>query len=88
MGRGAAWNGLYRAKTTKLLFEYVLTRFGYPKILMSDHGTHFLNEMIRALIEEFQVYDQKSSPYYPQDSGMVEEFTKILESALTKVCSA
>ena len=35
--------------TTKFLFEYVLTRFGYPKVLMSDGGTHFLNETISVL---------------------------------------
>ena len=40
----------------KFLFEYVLTQFGCPKILMSDHGMHFLNEMISMLMEEFQVY--------------------------------
>lgn len=35
----------------KFIFEYVLTRFGCPKILMSDHSTHFLNETISALTE-------------------------------------
>lgn len=39
--------------TMKFLFEYVLKIFGCPKILMSDHGTHFLNETIIVLIEEF-----------------------------------
>jgi len=37
----------------KFLFEHVLTRFGCSKILMSDCNTHFLNEMINALMEEF-----------------------------------
>ena len=45
-----------RATSTKFLFEYVLIRFGFLKALMSDRGTHFLNEMISALTEEFQVY--------------------------------
>jgi len=40
----------------KFLFEHVLMRFGCPKILMSDCGMHFLNELISALMEEFQVY--------------------------------
>lgn len=34
------------ATTAKFLFEYVLMRFGYPNILMSDRGTYFLNETI------------------------------------------
>ena len=50
--------------TTKFIFDYVLTRFGCPNILMSDCGMHFLNETISALIEEFQVYHQKSTPYH------------------------
>jgi len=39
--------------TTKFFFEYVLTRFGFPNILMSDRGTHFLNETISVLRKEF-----------------------------------
>eukprot|EP00253_Pinus_taeda_P007316 PITA_07316 len=39
----------------QFIFECKLTRFGYPKILMSDRGSHFLNNIIEALTEEFQV---------------------------------
>jgi len=45
----------------KFIFEYILSRFGCPKILMSDQSSHFLNKTI----EEFQMYHQKSTPYHP-----------------------
>ena len=68
------------AKTVvHLIFEHVLTRFGYPNILMSDIGTHFVNETIQALTEEFRIHHAKITPYHPQENGAVEAFNKILE---------
>lgn len=72
----------------KFISEYILTRFGYPKILMGDRSMHFLNETISALTEEFQVYHQKSTQYHPQVNGIVETFNEILENVLKKVCNA
>lgn len=72
----------------KFLFEYVLTKFGFPKVLVSDRGTHFLKEMISDLTEEFQVYHQESTPYHPQANGTIEAFNKILQNTLKKICNA
>jgi hypothetical protein len=71
--------------TTHFLFDKVIIRFGCPRILTSDQGTHFIINTIKAMIEEFEFYHQKSTPYHPQANGTVEAFNKIVENALTKI---
>jgi hypothetical protein len=71
--------------TTHFLFEQVITRFGCPRILMRNQGTHFINNTINAMAEEFEVHHQKSTPYHPQEIGTIDAFNKIVENALTNI---
>jgi transposase InsO family protein len=73
--------------TTHFLFEQVITRFGFPRILMRYQGTHFINSTIDSMNEQFEFHHQKSTPYHPQANGAIEAFNKISENALTKICN-
>jgi transposase InsO family protein len=82
----AVWD--YSATTTtQFIFEDIITRFGFPNILMSDQGIHFINNIIEALTHQFEVHHQKSTPYHPQVNGIVEAFNNILEMMLTNICN-
>jgi hypothetical protein len=49
----------YSATTVAhFIFYDVITRFGCPKVLMSDQGTHFINKTVEALTIEFAVHHQ------------------------------
>ena len=52
---------------------------------MSDQGTHFFNEVIEYLLQEFKVIHHKSASYHPQANGQAESTNKVLFTALTKV---
>ena len=51
--------------TAKFLFEFVFTRYGLPIEIVSDRGSHFLNEVIENLLEKFMVIHKKLAPYHP-----------------------
>jgi hypothetical protein len=37
------------ATAVQFIFDDIITRFGFPKILMSDQDTHFINKTIKSL---------------------------------------
>ena len=57
----------YDAKiVAKFIYENIITRFGCPKELVSDHGTHFLNDIIEQLTNKFLIKHWKTTPYHPR----------------------
>ena len=47
------------------MYENIISRFGCPKILVSDRGSHFLNELFEESITRFRINHRKTTPYHP-----------------------
>ncbi len=39
--------------TAKFLYEHILIRFGCPLTIVTNQGTHFINDAIKYLIDNF-----------------------------------
>lgn len=51
--------------TAKFFYDQVFTRYGLSIEIVSDQGVHFINEVIKFLLEEFMVAHRKIAPYHP-----------------------
>ncbi|MCO5555399.1 hypothetical protein L7F22_008945 [Adiantum nelumboides] len=76
------------AKTTaQFLNQNIFTRYGLPIEIVSDRGTHYINEVIEFLLDEFMVIHRKSALYHPQANGQAQSTTNILMTIITKIFS-
>ena len=65
-------------------FNDIISRFGVPKQLVIDHGSHFQNAMMMELSTQLGFRQEHSSPYYPQANGQVEDVNKSLKTILQR----
>ncbi|GJU16946.1 reverse transcriptase domain-containing protein [Tanacetum coccineum] len=59
-------------------------RFGMPKALISDRGTHFCNKIMERTMKRYGVNHHFSTSYHPQTSGQVENTNRALKRILEK----
>ena len=46
-----------------------ITRFGTPRALLSDNGTHFCNKPLELLLKKYGIFYKITTLYHPQTSG-------------------
>lgn len=57
--------------------------FGYPKIIVSDLGTHFCNNVLKHMTAALGITQHFSPPYTPQIQGSTERYNGILVTAIS-----
>ncbi|XP_016673079.1 uncharacterized protein [Gossypium hirsutum] len=59
-------------------------RYGTPRALISDRGTHFCNKLISAFMEKYGVTQRIATAYHPQTNGQAEVSNREIKSILEK----
>jgi transposase InsO family protein len=68
----------------KMFDEVIFLRYGVPRIVISDGGSHFIDRTFRKALLEVGVDHQIATPYHPQTSGQAETSNKQIKNILQK----
>nr|GEV38741.1 reverse transcriptase domain-containing protein [Tanacetum cinerariifolium] len=77
------------ARVVCKFLKNLFARFGAPRAIISDRGTHFCNDQFTKVMQKYDVTYCLATPYHPQTSGQVEVFNhglkRILERAVVEI---
>jgi transposase InsO family protein len=68
----------------KFLKDTIFARFGTPRAIISDGGTHFCNRIFEQLMKKYFITHKVATPYHPQTSGQVEVSNREIKHILEK----
>ena len=69
----------------RFIKSHIFNRFGTPRAIISDGGTHFCNKLFANLLGKYCVQHKVATPYHPQTSGQVEVSNREIKRVLEKV---
>ena len=77
------------AKTVvQFVHKNIFTRFGTPRCIVSDEGSHFCNKIFTSLLGKYNVRHVKSLQYHPQSNGQAEISNREIKNILEKTANS
>ncbi|KAK1614692.1 hypothetical protein QYE76_020209, partial [Lolium multiflorum] len=68
----------------KMLVDIIFPRFGVPRYIMTDGGSHFIHGGFRKTLAKYGINHRIASAYHPQTSGQVELSNREIKAILGK----
>jgi transposase InsO family protein len=72
----------------KMCQEIIFPRFGVPRVVISDAGSHFIDKTFRKCLSELGVDHRIATPCHPYTSGQAETSNKQIKNILQKTVNA
>ncbi|KAL5549377.1 hypothetical protein UlMin_004608 [Ulmus minor] len=72
----------------QFLKKNIFARFGTPRAIISDGGSHFCNKQFDALLSKYGVTHRVDTPYHSQTNGQVEVSNRELKRILEKTVNS
>ncbi|GJS61269.1 reverse transcriptase domain-containing protein [Tanacetum coccineum] len=72
------------ARVVVKFLKSLFTRFGTPRAIISDRGTHFCNDKFAKVMSKYGVTHRLATAYHPQTSGQVEVSNRGLKHILER----
>ncbi|GJU18124.1 reverse transcriptase domain-containing protein [Tanacetum coccineum] len=72
------------ARVVCKFLKTLFSRFGAPRAIISDRGTHFCNDQFTKVMLKYGVTHRLSTAYHPQTSGQVEVSNRGLKRILER----
>ncbi|CAM9002684.1 unnamed protein product [Rhodiola kirilowii] len=78
-----------RCNDAKTVVEFLRTnifcRYGVPKAIISDQGSHFCNRVMTTTLRHYHVHHRTSTAYHPQTNGQAEISNREIKGILEKM---
>jgi hypothetical protein len=84
VGAVACKTNNYRV-VVKFFKDTIFARFGTPRAIINDGGTHFCNQIFEQLMKKYFITHKVATPYHPQTSEQVEVSNRKIKHILEKI---
>ena len=74
--------------TARLLLANVFRYHGFPKVIVSDHGSQFSSEFWTSLCHSLGVKPSLATAHHQQSNGQIERANSVIEQYLRCYCSS
>ncbi|CAF1622019.1 unnamed protein product [Adineta ricciae] len=70
------------ATAARFITEEAILKYGTPKCVLTDNGTHFTSAMMKELFKKMGVTQLYSTPYHPMTNGQIERYNATMDSKI------